>query len=382
MKRSRVFSSRVVLVTLIVLSALVLSASAAFAETVVSKSFDRAVTKARWTPEALAGARPLPLPRVEVSLDRPRQVPVKAAAPADDFVEVFPSLPQAPTLSDAEAARFRQRLFDFTAEELRRLRDDEDVEPAEKNYGSSGLDYTSSRLIPSSAVEEFPYRAVGRLFFSDGTDNFVCTAAVIARRLVVTAGHCVHDGPGNGFFEDFLFIPAYFNGDAPFGTWSVTEAFVTADWAGDADVPHPDDFALLQMEDQNGMRIADVAGKLAFVPDQLADNHLTLLGYAGNLDGGEEIHQVNSGDFFDFLDGTVAYGSDMEGGSSGGPWIQNFNRKAAGQGGGRNRARLAIVGVTSFGFVHEGIRAQGASIFSRNFRVLRQDACFAQNGNC
>ena len=122
--------------------------------------------------------------------------------------------------------------------------------------------------------------------------------------------------------------------------------------------------------------------RIAAVADLLADNHLTLLGYPGNLDEGEEIHQVTSGDWFDFGDGTVAYGSDMGGGSSGGPWIQNFNRKARGQGGGRNRARLAVTGVASFGFVDDAIRAQGASKLDRNFKVLRQDACRNQAGNC
>ena len=193
---------------------------------------------------------------------------------------------------------------------------------------------------------------------------------------------CVHDGPGAGFFEDFLYVPAYFNGDAPFGTWAATEAFVTASWADSAEVPHANDFALLEMEDQNGMTIADVTGKIAFRADSLADNHLTLLGYPTNLDGGEEMHQVTTGDFVDLEDGTVAYGSDMGGGSSGGPWIQNFNRKAEGQGGGRNRARLAVVGVASYGFTNPGIRAQGASILTRDFRVLRRDACSANQGNC
>lgn len=362
-------------------------ASVAVAETVVSKAFDQVVTKSRWTPDALAGARALPLPRVEIDRQLRRELEkpsaVKAGAPGDNFEELFASPPAEPTLSDREAARYRQKLFDFTPEELQVLRGATEPAPqVEKNFGSGGLDYTSSRLIPSEAIEAFPYRAVGRLFFSDGTDDFVCTAAVIARRLVLTAGHCVHDGPGAGFFQDFLFVPAYMNGDAPFGSWSAAEAFVTSDWAASAEIPHAHDFALLEMEDQNGSTIADVVGNLTFRADQLADNHLTLLGYAGNLDDGEEIHQVTTGDFFDFRDGTVGYGSDMGGGSSGGPWIQNFNRKAVGQSGGRNRARLAVVGVTSYGFTDDAIRAQGASILDRDFRLLYRDACLNQDGNC
>lgn len=376
----------------LVFSLLLLLASAAVAETtVVVKRLDPVATKSRWTPEALASAKPMPLPRVDYRPELAKVTTSRLSAhkPAaeDPFDEVFPSYAEGPTLSDAERAAFRQKLFDFTEEELRKMRG-LDAEPAaidldEKNFGSAGLNYTSSRLIPSSAVETFPYSAVGKLFFSDSEGgDFVCSAAVITKRLVLTAGHCVHDGPVGGFFEDFLYVPAYLRGDAPYGSWTATAVFVTDAWADSGEIPHRHDFALLVMADQAGSTISDVTGKISFLADNLADNHLTLLGYPGNLDSGEEMHQITSGDYVEFLANTVVYGSDMSGGSSGGPWCQNFNRKAAGQGGGRNRARAAVVGVTSYGFNDDAVRAQGASILTRDFKVLRQQACFDTAGNC
>lgn len=366
--------------------ALLSLASAAAAETgVVVNYFDPSAARARWTPEALAGARAMPLPRTNARPELVKPIADKVRAVEEPFEEMFPSYAQEPTLTGADRARFHQRLFDLTAAELGLLRGLDErppVAPEAKNYGSAGFDYTSSRLIPSSAVETFPYSAVGKLFFSDGTDNFVCSASVITQRLVVTAGHCVHDGPAGGMFQDFLFVPAYYRGDAPYGTWAATAAFVTAAWAASGEVPHRHDFALLVMEDQGGSTIAQVTGKLSFLANSLADNHVTLLGYPVDFDSGEEMHQITTGDYVNFVDNTVVYGSDMGGGSSGGPWCQNFNRKAVGQGGGRNRARAAVVGVTSYGFDDESIRAQGASILTRDFKVLRQTACFDQPGNC
>jgi len=363
-------------------------ASSVAAQTTAVKQLDTSRAKARWTAEAFAGARPMPLPRVDFDPSRIVTEP-KVAVAEEPFEDLYASVAAEPELRGAERYRFRTRVYDFSPAELAALlgtgekpAPEEEPGSLAKNYGTGGLDYTSSRLIPSSASESFPYSAVGKLFFSIGGDDFVCSASVIARRLVVTAGHCVHGGPVDGFFEDFTFIPAFNRGDAPFGTWTATVAFVTARWAASGEVPHPQDYAFLEIEDQDGLAISQVTGKLAFRADMLADNHLHLLGYPVNLDSGQEMHQITTGDYFDFGDGTVVYGSDMGGGSSGGPWVQNFNVKATGQTGGRNRPRLAVVGVTSYGFVDDVIRAQGASEFSRELRVLYGRACGRQAGNC
>lgn len=363
-------------------------ASSVAAQNIVVKQIDPLRAKARWTPEAFARAKPLPLPRVDFDPSRILAEP-KVAVAEEPFEELYSSVAEEPELRGAERYRFRTRVYDFSPAELAALRgtDEKPVPeakpvPPAKNYGTGGLDYTSSRLIPSSAAESFPYSPVGKIFFTIAGDSFVCSGTVITRRLVMTAGHCVHGGPGEGFFDDFTFIPAFNNGDAPFGTWTATAAFVTSDWAASGEVPHRQDYALLEIEDQGGMNIYQVTGKLGFQAGLLADNHLHLLGYPGNLDDGQEMHQVTSGDYFAFNDGTVVYGSDMGGGSSGGPWVQNFNRKATGQSGGRNRARAALVGVTSYGFTDDDIRAQGASEFTRDFKVLRREACGNQANNC
>ena len=75
-------------------------------------------------------------------------------------------------------------------------------------------------------------RTVGKLFFSDGGGDYVCSAAAISTRKrdqVITAGHCVHTGPNVGlleqphFFRNWVFVPRYHRGRAPEGKWVAQE---------------------------------------------------------------------------------------------------------------------------------------------------------------
>lgn len=346
----------------------------------VVRTFDLSSQTTR-SPADYAGARALPLPRVAADpLSRPAPVPRVHRDGADASPDAGP-----PNLQGADRRRFAAVLFDFTHEQLLALRAATAEEPERvegRRWGTAGLDFTSSRLIPGSAVREFPYSAVGKIFFSAGEDQFVCSGAVIAERLVLTAAHCVHGGPEEGFYTDFQFVPAYRYGSAPFGVWDVDAAFVTSTWAESGEIPHPQDWAILQTVDEDGATVRDVVGKLTYSLDRLSDNHLHLLGYPGNLDDGEQMHEVTSGDFFEFEDNTTVYGSDMGGGSSGGPWVQNFSRKAKGQPPASYPRRLAVVGVTSYGFEEPEILAQGSSVLTEDFEALLQEACSSQPGNC
>jgi hypothetical protein len=75
----------------------------------------------------------------------------------------------------------------------------------------------------------------------------------------------------------------------------------------------------------------------------------------------------------------------MTGGSSGGPWLVNLgvqpslNGTSFGSAAGRN----TVVGVTSWGYVNNAIKQQGASSFtSGNIVVLVNAVCSATPGAC
>ncbi|MCP4664051.1 MAG: trypsin-like serine protease [bacterium] len=366
----------------ILIATLACLASAAHAGEVLIKVNRHSSALARWTAEDYANARPMPLPRVK-SLPRA----TREAPPGTFEKELWGTEAEEPTLAGDERYALRRTLFDFKPAErtdVGEIPESAGPDIPLKNRGLMELDYTSSRLIPSSAVETFPYSAAGKLFLtaSDG-HHYVCSGAVIAPRLVITAGHCVYGGPSMGWLEDFVFVPAFYRGEAPFGTWEVSAAFVSENWVEIAGAPHAEDWALLEIEDQDGNRIADVTGRLGFVTGRTAPNHLHILGYPVPYDDGEEMHQCLSGAFLYNRNNTVIYGCDMLGGASGGPWIQNLNRRARGQGGGKNKARAAVVAVSSYTNKSDPRQKYlGASALDRNFKVLRQEACAHQPGNC
>ncbi|MCP4664050.1 MAG: trypsin-like serine protease [bacterium] len=337
---------------------------------------------ARWTAEDFANARPFPMPTIE---DAHKAMPgaARETPPGDLMKERFGSEAEEPTLTGDQRYALHRTLFDYQSKRRSDPREGTGAEAPDaalKNYGHSRLHYTSSRLIPSSAAEHFPYSAIGKLFFSDSEGhNHWCTASVIARRLIITAAHCLHRGPRYGWWQDWVFVPAYNYGEAPFGAWEYSTAFVSTEWS-DGEI-WAEDWGLLELQDQEGTKISEVTGKLGFITGRLGPNHLTMVGYPGGYDEGGEMHQVTSGDSEPWLDGRMyAYGNDMDGGSSGSPWVQNFNRKSPGQGGGLNRARLAVTGVASVGSMLH--RNQAAWTLNRDFKVLRQEACHHQAGNC
>jgi len=236
--------------------------------------------------------------------------------------------------------------------------------------------------VPEDARVVYPYSAIGKLFFSSGGSDFVCSAAVISARIVATAGHCVFSS--RRFHRNFLFVPAFHEGNAPFGEWSVDEVLTTEAWSRGGDVvPNESDYGMFVMADQAGERIGDVTGWLGFQTNQLAPNAVTILGYPANLDRGRQMHHTTSSDW-DTVDGTdaIVYGSDMGGGASGGPWVMNFGKRAQGQNRGRNRLDNRIVGHSSFGSSDPNFLVLGSSPLDGAYRDLFNEACSGDTRNC
>lgn len=289
-----------------------------------------------WTPERFRSAKPI-TPSVNFNgivkpseATKKRGVAAKKSPPSEITQPKPPAVKTKPDNSN--------RMFVPDSESRKAPRDEsKDLRSREaradvvvQNVGTRRAHFTSSRLIPLSADLQYPYRAVGKLFFTvPGEGPAVCSAAVIKARIILTAGHCVHSGSGGvaGYFTNFVFAPAFRDGVAPLGRWNYAAVIAPVTWTtGRGAVPNAADYALIELQDQalGGAvrKIGTVTGHLGFRTHGLHPNHAHLLGYPCNLDRCLKMHQVTAQSFALGGKNTILYGSDMRQGSSGGPWIQ------------------------------------------------------------
>jgi V8-like Glu-specific endopeptidase len=260
---------------------------------------------------------------------------------------------------------------------------------APSNYGVGNLNsiyHYSDAAVSSELMNNSPIRQTGQFVFQ-ASDNgwYRCSAALIAKSILATAGHCVHDG-GNksgGWIRQGIFYPGKNNGSLPYGFATVNRVFTTTGWFNNGEITNGYDVGLVVLNKRNGTsrEIGADTGTYAFCWSNCLQPYwyTTQLGYPVNYYGGnamtESRHLARS-------DGVeLIVGSGMSGGSSGGPHIANLGSisdSSISQG--QWPFRNVLFAVTSWGYIDDSIKIQGASTLSgpRNsngFRALFNNAC-------
>ncbi|MFB6510651.1 trypsin-like serine peptidase [Streptomyces virginiae] len=182
----------------------------------------------------------------------------------------------------------------------------------------------------------------GRVFFKMGDRTASCSGDSITSAngsTVITAGHCVkYQG---AWHTNWVFVPAYNNGSAPYGQWSATKTFATDQWAASEDMNM--DVGLAVVAPLNGQTLSQAVGAQGIAFNGGYNKKMYSFGFpaAAPYDGSKLVYcSGNSGKDF-LLTKDHSLGCNMTGGSSGGPWFQDFN-EATGLG--------TQVSVNSFGY--------------------------------
>lgn len=180
-----------------------------------------------------------------------------------------------------------------------------------------------------SAVHFGGVPTVGMLFSVDGdlTAHF-CSASVVhspGHDLILTAAHC---DPGT----DIGFVPEYRAGAArqPYGIWAVTEVFTDPRWTPDDDAASDYDFAFARVRPgPHGQRIEDVTGanRLAHTPGY--HNRVTVIGYphAGDNPTDQAVTCTTTTGRLEGLRQLQILCDGFYSGTSGSPWILNYNTR-------------------------------------------------------
>lgn len=268
-------------------------------------------------------------------------------------------------------------------------------------FGSSQQPFTTSRVDlrspPNKVSRYYPFRAAGKLFFKDGGVSYVCSGSLIKKGVVVTAAHCVADFGKKKYYSAFRFVPAYYNGEAPYGEWRAAKARVLTAYFNGTDscevdgVVCRDDVAVLTLRPQDGDYPGTRTGWFNYGWNGYGFNEdsqalVSQLGYPVSHDSGQLMQRSDSQGFVDAAssDNTV-WGSRQTGGSSGGPELVNLGvpAKLDGTGLGREARFNTVVGVTSWGYTNPEVKQQGASPFlSTNIKALVDAACAETPAAC
>ena len=265
---------------------------------------DRAV--AYWTEERMRNATPLPAPRVT------------NPAPEDTASTALPSGP-GKSIRGGDSLAGEPPL-------------------AETSFGSQVLTYTYPFPFTRHAVDatyrRFPYKAVGKIFFTQGGVDRVCSGASVVsspQNAVYTAGNCVSDGAGN-FSTNVVFVPARQAGKNPYKKFPGSQLWTTSGWHFSGELTR--NFAAFSVgTNPDGATLQSKVGTLGFQYDQSRVQHWDLLAYPADapFNGERMVHCKASHATDDTgIPGSgpdpIGIGCDMTDGAHGGPWITMLNR--------------------------------------------------------
>lgn len=170
-------------------------------------------------------------------------------------------------------------------------------------------------------------KTTGKVFFTLDRVDYQCSGSSVKAKnkdLVVTAGHCVNAGPG-AFATNFIFIPAYRNGSAPFGKFAARKLTTTTQWRTAGDLNYDVGIALVRTV--GGKHLADVVGSQGVAFNQARRQAVTAFGYPAEspYDGGSLASC--SGTTATDTKGSSDEGvnCNLNGGASGGPWYLGFD---------------------------------------------------------
>lgn len=202
----------------------------------------------------------------------------------------------------------------------------------------------------TNAINRWPI-SNGKLFIGGYGSGSYCSAATLntkSKRVVITAGHCVHSGRGGTWRSNLVFVPD-FRGEAvnktPHGTFQARTLHTFRTWIekGGTDQGWYRDVGMITTyANGQGQRVVAAVGGNGMKIDQYYRWPVAVFGYPSNLSDGQAMWGCTG---MTRKSGVAARTSLISGcnfgpGSSGGPWVWHYN----------NTTRLGYIrGVTSYG---------------------------------
>jgi V8-like Glu-specific endopeptidase len=225
---------------------------------------------------------------------------------------------------------------------------------SESGSAGSGLTTKAAVSVPRPYTNA-PDKFNGKVFFSHGGLNYVCSGTLInnpAKNLVWTAGHCVADGQGDHrFHTNWIFVPAYNSNGAglnPYGKWAASSLWTTTPWIQKGNFRQ--DLGAAVLKKQGGQTLGQKIGGQGIAFNKAAQANYADFGYPqASPFNGQSQFRCNSplvsrdNPFVGVGPLTMKINCNMTGGSSGGGWLVGLNAQGIGQ----------VRSVNSYGYTND-----------------------------
>ncbi|MFG1953507.1 trypsin-like serine peptidase [Micromonospora sp. NPDC048830] len=252
---------------------------------------------AYWTPERMKAAKPdTEIPAVKAALAKRDR--------ASDSTKSA-TKPQGPSGSVAPAAPA--------------------VEPKASTSTVDSSDVGTQAYYPNYPVGHPTARTAGKVFFTLNGGNYVCSGTIVnteGRSSVWTAAHCLTGG--GVFASNWVFVPNYYNGVAPYGRWPAIQL-----WSTTAFFYNNNDFAndvgSAVIGRVNGWRICDYLGGQGIAWNFAIGQYVYAFGYPQASPFNGQLLTAENGPTYNGGGGTIFMVNYMTGGSSGGGWLMQFD---------------------------------------------------------
>lgn len=196
-------------------------------------------------------------------------------------------------------------------------------------------DPVAGRLRPSHVQVSFS-NGDGRVFFHDPADgkDHACSGGAInsgKKRLVLTAGHCVHDGGGGSWMQNWAFFPGWESGPGAAGMFPAFTLTAQTAWTDHDN--HAYDYAFVVTQNNaNGGRLVDLVGGNGLIINP-GRPFITFIGYPDNV-ANSQLQAFCQGQLSrkNIISADQQLNCNIGKGSSGGPWLQNYDNPFSGLG--------------------------------------------------
>ncbi|HZE37237.1 MAG TPA: peptidase [Stackebrandtia sp.] len=166
----------------------------------------------------------------------------------------------------------------------------------------------------------------GRVFFTFQGKDAACSGDAVTSTngsTVLTAGHCVkYQGT---WHTNWVFVPGYDNGQAPYGKWSASKTLTTPQWEADEDENY--DVGAAVVSPLDGKKLTDTVGGQGLSFNGEYNQNMYAFGFPAEdpYDGEKLIYCAGQTTQDVLLTHDHGLSCDMTGGSSGGPWFVDFD---------------------------------------------------------